>query len=259
MDIHQSKGLLRVGIVLEGGGRFEGTAEIADIRLENERVEWKRIGDNSIEVSGAINAYIYSLLPRTNEVQGQGVQIPFTRVITDDQLRTDRFTVSLDELNSEHEFNPITGEFQHTVRAVIVLAPKTEPAQPKSVQSEQAQGETLLSQIASGERPQANEDRLPASTRPPSPEEFEDLRRAIQNRKVPEDLLPPSSPVPQIPAAPTTALSDTTAPSEATEFTDVADSVTTPEATEPLIERSEPREKEDGGPLEWKPFPPPMT
>src|SRR5690625_1609145 len=98
MANNESSGAVRTQLLLEGGGRLDGVSEIADIRLEKERVEWTRTEANAIEVTGAINAYIYTLLPRSNEIRGQGLQIPFTHRVPTDSFDVKELHVDVEQL-----------------------------------------------------------------------------------------------------------------------------------------------------------------
>lgn len=240
--INQPTGLVRTDITLEGGGRLEGVADIADIRLEVDNVRWERTAPDSVEVTGAIHAYIYTLQPRGNTIDGQGFRIPFNRQITDEKLTDVEPKVSVENLQSKHEFNPITGDFQHKVTAVLVLSdPSSPPAQSELKGNVQAKGETRLSQIAVGERKPPPDETSPSSSRPPTPEEFEAMKEQIEEDAPKEAKVGDQVSVPD------------ESPDSNMQIADEEISETE------NIDEEKQGDKEDGGPLQWKAFPPPIS
>lgn len=256
MHTGEPKGPLRTHIVLEGGGRLDDVAHIADIRLEAEPLEWTWHPAGHLEVRGALNAYLYCLRPRGRGIEGEGFRIPFSRRIEVGHLHGQTIDVRLEQIDSKHDFNPVTGDFQHTVSAVVsvyvptsaeleptesseVASPKEslsqakgqgKPTQKAETQTEQAHGETRMSQIAQAPRPQSDDDATPAANRPPTPEEFETLRQAAEGVDKEERI------------------EDTR---------EAKETKNTEEAGEAGEGASKP--KDSRKPLVWKPFPPPIS
>lgn len=279
MTPSQSLSPIRTRIVLEGGGRLDDVAQIMDIRLEPEPVEWTRVGPDSLEVNGAINAYFYCLRSRGRGVEGQGFRIPFSRRIPTEGLDLAGLRVSLEQLESTHDFNPVSGDFQHKVTAFVVLneastgqsrqsPPAEDDAEPKSqsAANPSAPGETRLSQIRSGERsqgehPESEDDEAPASSRPPSPEEFESMRQAIEGRssKRPAADEVANSP-PQEEEALNVPMHNDEPPRHPEQLSHQrAEESQRPEETGQQLSQAKKSEKESGETLVWKPFPPPIV
>ncbi len=282
MSPRQPNSPTRTRIVLEGGGRLEDVAQIVEIRLQPEPVEWTRVEAGTLEVHGAINAYFYCLRSKGRGVEGQGFRIPFSRRIPAPELPIEGMEVHLEELESNHDFNPITGDFQHKVSAFVVLKgsahePSLEEAPAQTDAPSQADStpppapsgpsETRLSQVRNGERPLADADSqdAPMSTRPPSPEEFESMRQAVEgkaNQGGAESRLPPSSPPSQPPER---VPEETSEPKQGHESDRVAEQSpkSAPNAGPTKAapqEKAPPQEaKKRGEALVWKPFPPPIN
>ena len=199
---------IRAPIVLEGGGRLEDVLQIAQIRLELDHVDVRPAAPDTVQVSGAINAYIYCLRQKGERIEGHGVRIPFARHVAAGGYDPSALVAEVERLESDHDFNPITKDFHHTVRAVVVLRPRDEklpaaarprqapdaapqapeaaarPTAPPGQRSPRSGDETRISQVRRGgslpgERRLPPDEALPASTRPPAAEEFESLRQAL--------------------------------------------------------------------------------
>lgn len=268
--VNEQTAPIRAPIVLEGGGRLEDVLQVAQIRLELDHVDVRPIAPDTAQVSGAINAYIYCLRQKGQRVEGQGVRIPFTRHVATGGYDPAALVAEVERLESDHDFNPITKDFHHTVRAVVALRLKEEkvtargrpqeppgatrspeafeapeaselPPAPPREGSRRSSDETRISQVRRGsslpgERRLPPDEAPPASTRPPAAEEFESLRQALaaeQERRLAPHPVPGAASAEEPPRS------------------------RAKEEEKPAASGASPAKQ--NAPLVWKPFPPPLT
>lgn len=181
MGLDENTPVERAIIVLQGGGRLEGVAEILDVRLEADPLRCDFDGPGRLLAKGGVRAYVYCRSARGRDVAGQGFYIPFSSRINVGSIPAQHAHVSLGELRSDHSFDPITGDFQHQITVELLAfdrrseSPAGQPQGAGRVEaSPVAQGEVRLSQVRSGVLP--DEERRsgveePVASRAPTPEE----------------------------------------------------------------------------------------
>lgn len=189
---HETTGAAtRVTITLEGGGRLAQVAQVLQVKLEARELQWEPVDQQRLAVRGEIHSYLYFLRAGSRKIEGEGLAIPFSRTVSVPGLDLSRVDVTVEELLSDHDFDPVTCDFQHRIRVILRVSerPRAEgktgeqghrdveepipsaPAQRDEIRLSEASGETRLSQVRQGPSPfpDPNEEATPTAPSEPSP------------------------------------------------------------------------------------------
>src|SRR5690606_7746916 len=186
---HETTGAAtRVTITLEGGGRLAQVAQVLQVKLEARDLQWEPVDQQRLAVRGEIHSYLYFLRAGSRKIEGEGLAIPFSRTVSVPGLDLSRVDVAVEELVSDHDFDPVTCDFQHRIRVIVRVSerPRPEgetgeqghrdiaepipsaPAQRDEIRLSEASGQTPLSQVRHGPSPFPEPE---AEAAPPAPSE----------------------------------------------------------------------------------------
>ena len=83
-------------------------------------------------VRGEIHSYVYFMRAGSRVIEGEGLAIPFSREIEVPGLDLEHVDVEIEELVSDHDFDPLTTDFQHRITVILrvrqVSSPGVQPA-----------------------------------------------------------------------------------------------------------------------------------
>lgn len=229
-------------VVLQGGGKLDRVARIHDVRLELGELTWSGSDDELLEVRGEIYTYLYYVRPGSSDVEGEGLTIPFTRRIPiPANLSQEPLEVELADLASEHDYNPVTGDFQHQVIINLNIAAKRKDP-PPSVKLGQAEGEVRLSQIRVRDDAKEQGEKDGAE-----PKDDSDMIEQTDSGGDPAETLVPTS------------LTEEIGDEKDDESEESIKDKNAAEEQKTSEEPEVPETRRESEPLVWKPFPPSLT
>lgn len=153
MAQEQTGASTRATITLEGGGRLADVSQVLKVSLEAKKIRWEPLDERALTVQGEIHSYIYFMRSGSREIEGEGLAIPFTRTVDVPGLDLSRVDVEIEELDSDHDFDPVTCDFRHRIKAIV------------RVQEIPASGEALSSPL-----PDRNRNEILSAVSSPSPQ-----------------------------------------------------------------------------------------
>jgi hypothetical protein len=108
----------RLELVLEGGGKLPGAIRVVDIREKVLSCTAEREDDKAI-VQGKLQVFIYYNLDGSDQVVGQGAEIPWSSEIPLPQSVRGPVDARVIEIRHDHSFDPLTEQLQHTMHVAF--------------------------------------------------------------------------------------------------------------------------------------------
>jgi|GEM_PF-2312264 len=286
---------VRATIALQGSGRLTGVSQVLKVKLEPKEIQWEPVDERTLAVRGEIHSYMYFLRSGSREIQGEGLSIPFARKIDAPGLTLREVEVTVEDLASEYDYDPVTTDFQHRITLVLRIdqkkpidgAPKEKSEGPTDERPEEHTDAQAYGEAEEPAPPRRRPDQAPMVQVAEASGETSDIDSASESGELvlngPAEVYEPAaapsparqkatepapsatklSPQTQARAPGPTALGSTSGQTRISQVrlgpspsADPHDQVI--ESPHPPADRSQETERRCEQVLVWKPFPPPI-